>query len=50
MGTKLYGNPEVTNVVNDLDIVILGATEIDTNFNVNVYIFSLFHSISDSLE
>lgn len=36
MSGSLYGNPEVTNVVNDLDIVILGATEIDTNFNVNV--------------
>ncbi len=32
-----YANPyEINPIVNDLDIVILGATEIDLNFNVNV--------------
>lgn len=36
MSGSLYGNPNVTNVVDDLDIVILGATEIDKDFNVNV--------------
>ncbi|NLY21282.1 MAG: citrate lyase subunit alpha [Tissierellia bacterium] len=36
MSGSQYGNPEVSNVVDNLDIVILGATEIDTNFNVNV--------------
>lgn len=36
MSASLYGNPEVSAVVDNLDIVILGATEIDTNFNVNV--------------
>lgn len=36
MSASQYGNPEVSTVVDNLDIVILGATEIDTNFNVNV--------------
>lgn len=36
MSASLYGNPEVSAVVDNLDVVILGATEIDTNFNVNV--------------
>lgn len=36
MSASLYGNPEVSCVVDNLDIVILGATEIDTDFNVNV--------------
>lgn len=36
MSGSLYGNPDVSCVVNNLDIVILGATEIDTDFNVNV--------------
>lgn len=36
MSASLYGNPEVSAVVDNLDIVILGATEIDTDFNVNV--------------
>lgn len=32
-----YANPaDVENVIKDLDVVILGATEIDVNFNVNV--------------
>ncbi|MDR7871640.1 MAG: citrate lyase subunit alpha [Tissierellaceae bacterium] len=36
MSASQYGNPEVSSVVDNLDIVILGATEIDVNFNVNV--------------
>lgn len=37
MSSSMYGNPHNRGaVVNKLDVVILGATEIDTNFNVNV--------------
>ena len=37
MSASMYGNPDNKGaVVNNLDIVILGATEIDMNFNVNV--------------
>lgn len=37
MSASMYGNPHNSGaVVNKLDVVILGATEIDTNFNVNV--------------
>ncbi|SHE47640.1 citrate lyase subunit alpha [Clostridium fallax] len=37
MSASLYGNPHNKGpVVNNLDVVILGATEIDTKFNVNV--------------
>lgn len=37
MSASLYGNPHNKGgVVNNLDIMILGATEIDTDFNVNV--------------
>lgn len=37
MSASMYGNPHTKGaVVNNLDIVILGATEIDTEFNVNV--------------
>ena len=37
MSASEYGNPlEVNPIVNNLDVVILGATEIDTKFNVNV--------------
>jgi len=37
MSADLYGNPHNSGcVTNDLDIVILGATEVDLNFNVNV--------------
>lgn len=37
MSGDLYGNPHNKGaIVNDLDIVILGATEIDLDFNVNV--------------
>lgn len=37
MSASMYGNPYNKGaVVNKLDVVILGATEIDTDFNVNV--------------
>ncbi|MFA6808068.1 MAG: citrate lyase subunit alpha [Eubacteriales bacterium] len=37
MSGSLYGNPHVPGpIVNNLDVMILGATEIDTDFNVNV--------------
>lgn len=37
MSGSMYGNPHNRgSVVNNLDIMILGATEIDTDFNVNV--------------
>ena len=36
MSDSKYANPYDNPVVNDLDFVILGATEIDLNFNVNV--------------
>lgn len=36
MSASQYGNPEVSTVADNLDIVILGATEIDLDFNVNV--------------
>ena len=41
MDASMYGNPyydglENGPIVNGLDLVVLGATEIDTNFNVNV--------------
>lgn len=37
MDASLYGNPmEEHPIVNDLDVVILGATEVDLDFNVNV--------------
>lgn len=37
MSADLYGNPHNSSpIVNNLDIVILGATEIDLDFNVNV--------------
>lgn len=37
MSASMYGNPHTKGaVVNHLDIMILGATEIDTGFNVNV--------------
>lgn len=38
ISASLYANPNSKScVVDNLDIVILGATEIDTNFNVNVH-------------
>jgi len=37
MSASMYGNPlDANSIVNQLDVVILGATEIDTEFNVNV--------------
>jgi citrate lyase subunit alpha/citrate CoA-transferase len=37
MSASMYGNPHNKGAVaNQLDVMILGATEIDTNFNVNV--------------
>jgi citrate lyase subunit alpha/citrate CoA-transferase len=36
MSDSKYANPYDEPVVNNLDFVILGATEIDLNFNVNV--------------
>lgn len=36
MSGSEYGNQEVSAVVDNLDVVILGATEIDLDFNVNV--------------
>jgi len=37
MSASKYANPyELNPIVNDLDVVILGATEIDLDFNVNV--------------
>jgi len=37
MNSSKYGNPmEEEPIVNNLDIVILGATEVDVDFNVNV--------------
>lgn len=37
MSASLYGNPHTKSaIVNNLDVMILGATEIDTDFNVNV--------------
>jgi len=37
MSASMYGNPHNKGaVVNNLDVVILGATEVDTKFNVNV--------------
>ncbi len=37
MSASMYGNPHNKGaVVNNLDVMILGATEIDTGFNVNV--------------
>jgi len=37
MSASTYGNPlEEHPIVNDLDVVILGATEVDLHFNVNV--------------
>ena len=37
MSASLYGNPHTKGaIVNNLDVIILGATEIDIDFNVNV--------------
>ncbi len=36
MSASKYANPYDSPVVDDLDVVVLGATEVDKNFNVNV--------------
>lgn len=36
MSASKYGNPYENCIVNDLDVVVLGATEVDLDFNVNV--------------
>lgn len=36
MSASQYANPDTDCIVNKLDVMILGAAEIDTNFNVNV--------------
>lgn len=37
MSASMYGNPHTKGcIVNNLDVMILGATEIDTDYNVNV--------------
>ncbi len=36
MSASKYGNPFDDCVVHDLDVVVLGATEVDLNYNVNV--------------
>ncbi len=43
-----YANPYDDNIVNKLDFVILGATEVDLNFNVNVTTSSLGNIIGGS--
>ena len=48
MSASKYGNPYDNPVVNDLDIVILGATEIDLDFNVNVVTDSYGHIMGGS--
>ncbi len=49
ISSSKYGNPfEDHPVVNDLDFVVLGATEIDLNFNVNVTTDSMGHIIGGS--
>ena len=37
MDAEMYADPQAKgNVANELDVMILSATEVDTNFNVNV--------------
>lgn len=43
-----YANPYEDNIANKLDFVILGATEVDVNFNVNVTTSSLGNIIGGS--
>lgn len=43
-----YANPFDDNIVNQLDFVILGATEVDVHFNVNVTTSSLGNIIGGS--
>ena len=48
MSSSSYGNPYDSPMVNKLDVVILGATEIDLDFNVNVTTDSFGHIIGGS--
>ncbi len=48
MSASKYANPYDKPVVDDLDFVILGATEIDKDFNVNVTTDSYGHIIGGS--
>ena len=48
MSASEYGNPYDKPVVNNLDVVVLGATEIDLDFNVNVTTDSFGHIIGGS--
>ena len=48
VSASMYANPEARGgcIVNDLDCVVLGATEIDIDFNVNVHTDSNYNCIS----
>ncbi len=48
VSASAYANPEARGgcIVNDLDCVVLGATEIDVDFNVNVHTDSNYNCIS----
>ena len=48
MSASEYGNPYAKPIVNDLDVVVLGATEIDLDFHVNVTTDSFGHLIGGS--
>lgn len=48
MDASTYGNPYDHPMVDNLDVVILGATEVDLNFNVNVTTDSHGHIIGGS--
>ncbi|MDD3171775.1 MAG: citrate lyase subunit alpha [Bacilli bacterium] len=48
MSASSYANPKDDNVVDKLDFVILGATEVDVDFNVNVTTSSLGNIIGGS--
>lgn len=48
MSASSYGNPYDKPIVNELDVVVLGATEIDLDFNVNVTTDSFGHIIGGS--
>lgn len=48
MSASKYANPNDDPVVNQLDFVILGATEVDINFNINVTTDSLGYIMGGS--
>lgn len=48
MSASTYGNPYDKPIVNELDVVVLGATEIDLDFNVNVTTDSFGHIMGGS--